>query len=57
MRQVTLVIQVETDEQADEAFADLLDQARQWQMDDEELDRDPYLDMFVADDLGTVSRP
>jgi nitrogen regulatory protein PII len=51
MRQVELVIQVETDEQADRAFDALVETAAT-------VDVGPgVLDVFVADDLGTVSRP
>lgn len=57
MRQVELVVQVATDEEADEIFADLSDMADQFQRDRAETGEFALLDLFVADDLGTVSRP
>ena len=52
MRQVELVVQVETDEQADAVMETLTEMAGH--VDFALLDP---IDVFVADDLGTVSRP
>jgi hypothetical protein len=58
MRQVTLVVQVEDDDEVDEVMADLVDFARQYEDDLAEAESRPLIsDIFVADDLGTVSRP
>lgn len=54
MRQVELVIQVQDDEQADHAFTALEELVHRHRMFLASIDA---LDIFVADDLGTVSRP
>lgn len=54
MRQVELVVQVESDEQADHAFSALEELVHRHRL---FLASIEALDVFVADDLGTVSRP
>jgi hypothetical protein len=61
MRQVMLVVQVIDDDNADYVFDYLCDVAKQYNQGQLDLvaegDVYPFLDLFVADDLGTVSRP
>lgn len=59
MRQVTLVVQVESDDYADDVLADLTLLARTYAQDEDARfgGSAPITDIFVADDLGTVSRP